>query len=343
MSRRAATLGISLGLAAVLAIGGSRLPVPYVVLAPGPVRNTLGSHAGKQLIVVPADRDHPVTAGELDLTTVNVFPNLTLGEAIVKWFDGKYAVVPRDFVYPPGQTEKDSQAETVKEMQESQQHAITAALCELGTPVTARVLVAEVTGDSPADKAGMKKDDLIIEIDGSPVDSICTMRRLIAVHKPGEVVSVTLRRGSTEHPVQVHTNTKDVGADGRPLMGIELAEQDPHKPFPVTIEIDDIGGPSAGLMFALGIYDRLTPGNLTGGQIVAGTGTIDDDGAVGAIGGIEQKLIAARDHGAHFFLTPAGNYDEASKATPKGLTLVKVASLHQALDAVRAIAEGRTP
>jgi PDZ domain-containing protein len=343
MSRRAATLGISLGLAAVLAIGGSRLPVPYVVLAPGPVRNTVGMHDDKQLIVVPADRDHPVTAGELDLTTVNVFPKLTLGEAIVKWLDGKYAVVPRDLIYPPGQTEQQSTAENEKEMEESQQHAITAALCELGTPVTARVLVDGVTGGSPADKAGMKKGDVIIEIDGRPVDSVCTLRRLVALDRPGAVVSVTLRRGGEEHPVQVHTNTKDVGADGRPLLGIELAEQDPHKPFPVSIEIDDIGGPSAGLMFALGIYDRLTPGNLTGGKIIAGTGTIDDDGSVGAIGGIGQKLIAARDHGAHFFLTPVGNYDEASKVTPKGLTLVKVASLRQALDAVRAIAEGRAP
>src|SRR5207249_215834 len=103
--------------------------------------------------------------------------------------------------------------------------------------------------------------------------------------------------------------------------GVGLNELDPKPPFPVTIALDDVGGPSAGLMFALGIYDRLTAGDLTGGQIVAGTGTIDDDGSVGPIGGIQQKLVAAREHGARYFLTPTGNYDEARGAIPSGLKL----------------------
>lgn len=342
MTRRATTLGVALSLAALLGIGGSRLPVPYVVLAPGPVRNTLGSHDGKPLIVVPADRDHPA-GGELDLTTVNVLTPLTLGDAVLKWFDGKYAVVPRDLVYPPGQSDADSTAENTREMQESQQHAITAALCELGTPVTARVVVDDVTAGGPAGKAGMAKGDQLSEIDGQTVDSVCTLRRLVALHHPGDVISVTVRRGAGERTLSVRTTSADRGADGRPLMGIGLAEKDPHKPFPITIEINDIGGPSAGLMFALGIYDRLTPGDLTGGNVVAGTGTIDDDGAVGAIGGIEQKLLAARDYGAHWFLTPAGNYDEAKRAAPKGLRLVRVANLREALAALREIAAGRTP
>jgi PDZ domain-containing protein len=126
-------------------------------------------------------------------------------------------------------------------------------------------------------------------------------------------------------------------------MGVELEEQSPQPPFKVEIAVEDVGGPSAGLMFALGIYDRLTPGDLTGGRIIAGTGTIDDEGLVGPIGGIQQKLLGAREHGAEWFLTPAGNWDDAQRAVPDGLKLVRVESLKQALDALRAISAGRRP
>src|SRR5258708_11450505 len=103
MSRRGATLGVSVGLAVALGVGGSQLKVPYVALGPGPVFNTLGTNNGKSLIEIGAGHDHPA-GGELDLTTVNVFPDLRLGDALAKWFDSRYAVVPHDVIYPPGQT-----------------------------------------------------------------------------------------------------------------------------------------------------------------------------------------------------------------------------------------------
>jgi PDZ domain-containing protein len=185
---------------------------------------------------------------------------------------------------------------------------------------------------------------VVTTIDGQAVDSVCTLRRLVGLHRPGDVVAVGYRRGGADAVVQVKTVAgRTVGPDERPVLGVALAERDPHPPFPVTIALNDVGGPSAGLMFALGIYDRLTPGDLTGGQIVAGTGSIDDDGTVGAIGGIAQKLIAARDHGARWFLTPTGNYDEASRAVPKGLRLIRVASMRDGLTALKAIAAGRSP
>jgi PDZ domain-containing protein len=343
MSSRGATLGVSLALAVVLGAGGSQLRVPYVGLGPGPVYNTLGKSGDTLLIQVPADRDHPAR-GELDLTTVNVYPELTLSEAVAKWFDHRFAVVPRDVIYPPGQSQQQSDAETRKEMAESQQHAVTAALCELGTPVTARVAIEQVAQGSPAEAAGLKVDDVVTTIDGQAVDSVCTLRRLIGLHQPGDVVTVGYRRGGTDGVVKVRTVPgKTVGTDGRPVLGVGLAERDPHPPFKVTIALNDVGGPSAGLMFALGIYDRLTPGDLTGGQIVAGTGTIDDDGTVGPIGGIQQKLIAAREHGATWFLTPAGNYDDAKRAVPKGLRLVRIASMHDGVTALKTIASGGDP
>jgi PDZ domain-containing protein len=343
MSRRGATLGVSLALAIGLGVGGTQLPVPYVGLGPGPVFNTLGTtDSGTPLIQVPADRDH-AASGELDLTTVNVYQRLNLGEALLKWFDHRFAVVPREVVFPPGQTEQQSDQETKQEMKESQQHAVTAALCELGTPVVSTVALDEVGDGTPAAKAGLAKDDVVTKIGGSAVDSVCTLRRLMAAHQPGDKIEVTVRRGGAERTVTVATKAGEATPDGRPMLGVALAERDPKPPFPVTIALNDVGGPSAGLMFALGIYDRLTPGDLTGGKVIAGTGTIDDDGTVGPIGGIQQKLVAARAHGARFFLTPDANWDDASGATPKGLHLVRIRTLREALDAVRAIAAGTTP
>jgi PDZ domain-containing protein len=161
-------------------------------------------------------------------------------------------------------------------------------------------------------------------------------------HKPGDTVRIGYRRGTAkaDDTVSVVTDPGEAGPDGAPLMGVGLVERQPRPPFPVTIALEDVGGPSAGLMFALGIYDRLTPGDLTGGKVIAGTGSIDDEGAVGAIGGIQQKLVAAKAYGADVFLTPAGNWDEANRAKPDGLRLIRVATLQEALAAVREIAAG---
>lgn len=342
MSSRGATLGVSIALAVGLGVGGSQLPVPYVGLGPGPIYNTLGSSGGKQLIQVPAERDHPAK-GELNLTTVNVYPDLKLGEAIAKWFDRSFAVVPREVIYPPDQSEQQADEETRREMRESQQHAVTAALCELGTPVVGRVVIDAVGDGSPAADAGLKPNDVVTAIEGQSVDSVCTLRRLMRERRPGDVVRVGYRRGTADATAQVRTRADQAGPDGAPLIGVGLVERDQQPPFPVTIALNDVGGPSAGLMFALGIYDRLTRGDLTGGKVIAGTGSIDDDGSVGAIGGIQQKLVAAKEHGAKFFLTPDGNWDDANAAKPDGLTLVRIRTLRDALDAVRAIAAGRAP
>ncbi|MGX4689929.1 S16 family serine protease [Streptomyces sp. JNUCC 63] len=132
----------------------------------------------------------------------------------------------------------------------------------------------------------------------------------------------------------------DAGAK-RAIVGIS-AGTDHTFPFTIDIKLADVGGPSAGLMFALGIYDKLTPGSLTGGKFVAGTGTIDDNGKVGPIGGIEMKTVGARDRGARYFLTPADNCASAVKDTPSGLTLVKVNTMGDALAALRDIRTGNT-
>jgi len=112
-------------------------------------------------------------------------------------------------------------------------------------------------------------------------------------------------------------------------------------PFPVTISVGDIGGPSAGLMFALGIIDKLTPMDLTGGKFIAGTGEITGGGQVQPIGGIQQKMVGARDAGATIFLTPAANCPDTKGAVPAGLRLVKVSTLAQAVTYLEAIKAGQ--
>jgi PDZ domain-containing protein len=342
MSRRGATLGVSLALAVGLGVGGAQLKVPYVGLGPGPVFNTLGTTGGKPLIEIAPGHDHPAQ-GELDLTTVNVYPDLRLGEALSKWFDHRFAIVPRDVIYPPGQTTQQSDEETKREMAESQQHAVTAALCELGTPVTADVDVDNVGDGLGADQAGLRKGDRITALDGKPVDSVCTLRQIMARHAPGDTVPVTYVRAGVSHVADVKTTRGEGDNAGRPVLGVGLSEHNPRPPFAVKIALNDVGGPSAGLMFALGIYDRLTPGDLTGDKVIAGTGSIDDDGTVGPIGGIQQKLIAARAHGATYFLTPAGNFEEAEQAVPDGMILVEVRTLREGIEAVRKIAAGQDP
>jgi Lon-like protease len=207
--------------------------------------------------------------------------------------------------------------------------------------VRSSVTVDETADGSAAAAAGIRKGDVITGIGTGTVDSVCSLRRLMAAYRPGDTVDVRVRRAGATRTVPVATRRKQATPDGRPMLGVALVERDPHPPFQVTIALNDVGGPSAGLMFALGIYDRLTEGDLTGGKVIAGTGSIDDEGVVGPIGGIQQKLVAARAHGARFFLTPDANYDEARKATPKGLTLMRVRTLREGIDAVRAIAAGR--
>ena len=177
---------------------------------------------------------------------------------------------------------------------------------------------------------------------------------LVTKHKPGEKVTFTIvpakEQAAAEKENKTATETEDVTIttkeshdelEKRAIVGIS-AGTDHTFPFSIDIKLADVGGPSAGLMFSLGIYDKLTPGSLTGGKFVAGTGTIDDDGKVGPIGGIEMKTVGARDKGAQYFLTPAENCAAAAKDTPSGLRLVKVNTIGDALGALKDIRSGDT-
>jgi Lon-like protease len=335
MGRRGATLLLGAVLLLLLIWQAGTAPVPYVELGPGPTENTLGTHDGKPIITIDG-RAETLSAGQLRLTTVNVRDNLTLLDAMRGWFSGDSAVVPRELVYPPDKTEKQVDEENATSFKESQTSAETVALRKLGYPVL--VTVTEVTKGFPAESV-LKPGDVITTVDGTTVTSSQKLRELIRAKPAG----TSLQVGYTRDGVAVVAGIGTAAAeDGSPRLGVMIEHRQPA-PFDVKFDLDRIGGPSAGLMFTLGVIDKVDPVDLTGGIRIAGTGTIDDEGNVGPIGGIPQKLRGAKRDGATVFLAPAANCAEAKANAVKGLPIVRVATVDDALAALQALREKRTP
>ena len=340
MARRTATLLVAAILVVVLAAGAAMLDVPYVVLQPGPTANTLGELDGKALITIEGHPTYPAD-GHLNLTTVSVVggpgQRMDLLTALRAWLNRNDAVVPEEQVFPKGQTAKQADQENAAEMTQSQQEATAAALSHLGIPYVTKVTIDQVAKGEPAD-GKLRKGDVVVAVDGVSIHKGDDVRTLITKHAPGQTVRITVQRDGSEVTETVGTRKGD---DGKAIVGVLSAETYVF-PFTVKISLNDVGGPSAGLMFALGIVDKLTPGDLTGGKFVAGTGTIDGNGHVGAIGGIQQKMRGARHAGARYFLVPADNCGEAKADHPAGLTLIKVSTLDAAVTDLDDVAAGKT-
>ena len=340
MSRRSLTLVIAT-LATVAAIAVTVLvPVPYVILTPGPTLNTLGTDSsGKPLISITGHVTYKAT-GNLNMVTVSFEGGpgkvLNIYNALRGWLNPAEAVVPESELFPPGQTAQQTQSQDLEQMASSQELATAAALTELHIPYQTLVVVASTLPGYPASKS-LKKGDVITAVNGQPVTGETSLTAMITSHPVGTVLQVEVQRSGTTMTVPV----KSVSSNGTPVIGISVDQQ--YKfPFTVDITVGNIGGPSAGMMFALGIIDKLTKDNLTGGKFIAGTGEITAAGQVGAIGGIQQKMVAARSAGATIFLTPAANCVNTAGAVPAGLRLVKVATLSQAVDDLEAIKAGKS-
>src|SRR5581483_6867163 len=329
MSRRTLTLLIaSIGTAAAIAVS-VLIPVPYVILGPGPTLNTLGKDSsGQQLISIDGHATYP-TSGHLNMVTVSYAggpgSNINIFSAIAAWLNPSEAVVPETELFPAGTTQQQAQQQDTAQMASSQQLATAAAFTELGIKFTTLVTVTQTESGAPAASA-LKDGDVITAVDGQAVTGDTQLTSLIRSHPAGSLLDMkVVRNGQTEHvPV------KTIDSGGHPIIGVLVTDQ--YKfPFNVKISIGDIGGPSAGMMFALGIIDKLTTDNLTGGKFIAGTGEIEVGGKVDAIGGIQQKMIGARNAGATVFLAPASNCNDVKNAIPAGLRVVKVSTLSQAV------------
>lgn len=333
MKRRGWTVLVGALLVALLVFLVGRAPVKYVVLGPGPTFDTLGSYDKQQVIQVTGT---PTTHsdGQLRMVTVNVTDDIDLLQAIRAWFDPEEKVLPRELIYPPDTTNEQVEEENKEAFTQSQSSAETVALRELGYPV--KVTVKEVAADG-ASNGILAAGDVIVSVDGQNVTSLQKLQELVRAKPAGTALTVVRQRDGKDDSVQITTKKGD---DGSGRIGVTAENKQPH-PFDVKYHLENVGGPSAGLMFALGTIDSIDKQDLTGGKVIAGTGTIDDEGNVGVIGGIAQKLVGAHDDGATYFLTPAGNCDEAKANSVKGLTLVKVDTLNSALDSLAKIRSGQ--
>jgi PDZ domain-containing protein len=315
-------------------------PTPYVIEEPGTVFNVLGDSNGGKVITIsgattyetaPAD-----TAGKLFLLTVRLRgqPGHTPSwvEVFQAWADPKMNVLPIDAVFAPGVSSTQSTAEDFAMMKDSQQQATAAALRQLGYKIPNRVTVYSVTKNTPADGL-LKANDVITAVDGALLSNGDTLRTLVKNNADKKPLDLTISRGAET----LHEQVTPVQIKGNWRMGISIVDTYDF-PFSVKLRLQNVGGPSGGMMFALGIIDKLTPGSLTGGLAVAGTGEIDGNGNVYPIGGIQQKMWGALGKGATWFLAPADNCDEVVGHIPDGLHVTKVSTLQDSLNALKAIA-----
>jgi PDZ domain-containing protein len=339
LSRRVRTLAIAGFLFLVLFVLALTMPVPYVVLSPGPTYNTLGTDDGGSAIIVIEGRKPKKTTGHLNLTTVSISSSsVTAFQAVAAWLMHDEVVVPRTSVYPPGTSQDQTNAQNTQDFLSSQDEATAAALCELHYPKGFGVL--KVAPDGPSHGV-LQPGDFFVSVNGKPTKSADALAKVLAVATPGAPAQVTVTRNKAPVNLTVTLGPPLKGKKGGTL-GVTVTSGC-LAPFTVDLGLgNSIGGPSAGLMFALGIMDKVGTVDLTKGRFIAGTGTIDTTGKVGPIGGIQLKMIAAKDKGASVFLAPAGNCADVRKATPKGLKVVKVNTLHDAVQDLLKLENGQS-
>lgn len=340
-------VGYSLVFVAALAVAGvGLLPSPFLVQQPGPTFDTLGSVSAEgeevPLIDIPLKETFPTT-GSLTMLTVSFIGNreqpLSWFETASAWLDSSKAVVPVDAIYPEGRTQEQSSEESRVEMEISQQEAVAAALAELDYKFSSRLTVEGVDEEGAA--AGLlKQGDIVVSVNGKKFTYVSQLRAELADNGIDKEAEVVVRRDGKDVTLAIAPRLSE-GEQPAPILGV-LVAADYTFPFDVEIQLENVGGPSAGSMFALGIIDKLTEGNLNGGADVAGTGTISGEGVIGPIGGIRQKMYGAVAAGAQYFLAPAANCAEVVGHIPDGLEVFPVETLDDSLAVLDGIREKST-
>ena len=331
MSQRtlAAMLAVPLLLGLFVVVGTQ--PLPYVTYRPGPSVDILAAPEGKEIIEVSGHKAYR-DDGELRLTTIYVDQpeeDITLEELMRAWISPSEAVYPYDSVYAPEETDESSDAESAVQMVSSQDAAIATALTELGYDVEPETEVQFVQPDQPAE-GKLKVRDILVSVDGVEVESGEEVVSAIEEAPAGQPLTFVVRRKGEE--VSVEITPREI--DGVRRIGIT---QGPGFTFPFDVSVDigeGIGGPSAGLMFSLAIYDTLTPGSLSGGEVIAGSGTIDADGKTGPIGGIAQKIASAEAADASLFMVAADNCSDTTDLDTGDMRLVRIETMHDAVEAI---------
>lgn len=339
MSRRStATVVGGVALVVLLAVA-SFVSVPYVIYSPGPTVNLLGTSAKREIVQVDGGAKAYRDKGALRLLTVSPTgpdSRVSLIDALVAWVRPSQAVYRYSDIYQPSDTADGVEEEGQVDMVSSQDSAVATALHELGYTFDSFVQVLGVTRGGPGDGA-LEARDHLVTINGTTVTTLQSAVDAIKAVKPGTKVPIVIVRAGKAETIKVKTAPSDADATKSALKVTIGTGYD----FPVDVRVridDNIGGPSAGMMFTLAIYDTLTPGSITGGANIAGTGTMDPQGHVGGIGGIQQKLVAAQAAGAKLFIAPSSNCDEVRHGPYDAhkMRVVKVSTFHAAVTAVEA-------
>jgi len=341
MSRRTVSSLLASVLLGVLFYVAATTPTPYVTMSPGPTVDVLAEARGEEIVRV---QGHPRydTDGRLELTTIRLSgPNqsVSIGEALTAWFDSSRAVYPREAFYAPDESEEEVEQQSSVQMVSSQDTAVAVALAELGYDLDKITEVLAVTPGSPAE-GNLEARDEIVSVNGTKVKNATAVSRLVRRTERGDTATFVVRRKDGTETVRVTPEPSEDDPD-IPIVGIIVGPSYDF-PFEVSVNIDDnIGGPSAGLIFSLAVYDTLTPGALTGGIAVSGTGTISEDGRVGPIGGIQQKIVAAADSGAELFLVPPRNCEAALALglDEEEMRLVKAPTMSSAVTSIETYVE----
>ena len=323
----------------VLAVLVAALPVPYVTWSPGTPRDVLGGaatsgSAGPESMISISDAPTYPTSGRLDLTVVSATAadsRLNLPQALVAYWRPEHDTLPREAVYPPGRTSQEVESADAEMMVDAQDDAAVAALRATSQPVRQLPAIASVTVGSPA-QSNLRAGDLVLSVDGVSTSTPALVQAQVRKAVAGRDLTFVVLRDKVRTVVTFKPAPQASGTGVQ--IGISLGTGYAYTPR-ISYDLGQkIGGPSAGLVFALAIYDKLTPGELFAGQHVAGTGTIDPTGVVGGIGGIQEKIAGAQQAGATTFLVPAPNCADLA-GVQTSMRLVRVATLSDAIRSVR--------
>ena len=342
-NRRLTTL--ALGAVPIVALGGLMsidhipgtdisLTVPYAAQGPGPTVDTLSSVDGKDVVEVSGAETFE-TSGQLNMTTVAVRTNMSLSQAIGRWLTTNDTIVPIETVIPTGTSSEEMQEANEQAFVQSEAAATVTAMNYLNIPV--HVVVAGVMEDSAA-AGSVQSEDVILAVDGKDVSEPAEVQEIIRAKAPGDDVTLSLENNGKqrEETITLGENPHD---SKMALLGVTMTSA-PRDGMNVTYNLQDIGGPSAGMMFSLALIDKLTEDDLTGGHFVAGTGTISEDGTVGPIGGIQHKVEASHEAGAELFLAPAANCEAATSGDHGDMVIASVENLDDAVKAIEDFSSG---
>lgn len=311
-------------LAAVLLVAAAWVRLPYYAIGPGPARP-----------VVPMirfeDRERHDPTGQLVMTTVST-RQLTALTAIGAWLDPYETVVEESVLFPEGIDREEEDRRAISQMDASKIDATVVVLSRLEDYPRQHgdgALIESTVPGCPAD-GELFPGDVVLRIDDHPIERVADASRAIDATPRGREMRWILDVDGAREEAAFAREPCVEGTD--PLVGVRMLDT---FPFPVAISSGTVGGPSAGLMFALGLWELLTPPDLTDGRTIAGTGTIDLDGNIGPIGGIRDKVVGAERAGADLFLVPAGNFGEVRDLDTGEMRLVRVSTFDDALAALR--------